>query len=273
MKKVFLLIVVLLFPLTEHFNTTEVYAQTKNKRIYSCAYDGFVNMREGPSFSAKKVGRFCNGPQGAIMLGAIGEWIKIDVAGTIGYVPKKYTQETPTIEYTGDVTVDWIEGLWTRNGSILMVHNNGTWEKGYDYPQFYGTYIMQNNEVKFHTIEQNVVDTDSQYYEAMMADWIEPICIEENCLGDWKRATYVTSEELEELGESEDGYALGYGAITEKDFKSAGLNLREIIESEVTPLNRGAKKKEVHGCIYIDGTPHLVNSKEDIETLLQNYLK
>jgi hypothetical protein len=75
---------------------------------------------------------------------------------------------------------------------------------------------------------------------------------------------------LEELGESEDDYALGYGAITEKDFKK-GSGLRELIENgDRLWESHAEKKKEVHGCIYIDGNPHLVNSKEDIQTLLNN---
>ena len=129
MKRFFLLMSVLLLSSLGFILTTEALAQTNEKRIYSCAFDGFVNMREKPSFSADKVGKFNNGPDGAILLEKLGDWVKIDASGTIGYVPTKYTQETPTIPYTGKASADWIEGVWSLNRAhVLLVYNNGTWE-------------------------------------------------------------------------------------------------------------------------------------------------
>ena len=29
------------------------------------------------------------------------------------------------------------------------------------------------------------------------------------------------------------------------------------------------KEQDIHGCIYINGKPHLINSKEDIESILK----
>lgn len=40
------------------------------------------------------------------------------------------------------------------------------------------------------------------------------------------------------------------------------------IPIEVLINGQEAKNADIHGCIYVEGTPHLVNSKEDIERLL-----
>lgn len=219
MKRFFILMAILLLS-PSGIIATEVSAQTNEKRIYSCAFDGFVNMREEPSFSAKKVGKFNNGPEGAVLLEHLGEWVKIDASGTIGYVPTKYTQETPTIAYTGDVSVDWIEGIWKQGGTSLKIYNNGTWEKGYDFEQARGKYILQNNEIKFMT---------TRSHDEMAFNEVLPINREENRLGDYERGDFLTPEEYEEMSE-EDGY--DYGSVSKEEFRAAGKQLLEEIESQ-----------------------------------------
>lgn len=219
MKRFFLLLMAILLLSPSGIIATEVSAQTNEKRIYSCAFDGFVNMREEPSSSAKKVGKFNNGPEGAVLLEHLGEWVKIDASGTIGYVPTKYTQETPTIAYTGDVSVDWIEGIWKQGGTSLKIYNNGTWEKGYDFEQARGKYILQNNEIKFMT---------TRSHDKMAFNEVLPINREENRLGDYERGDFLTPEEYEEMSE-EDGY--DYGSVSKEEFRAAGKQLLEEIES------------------------------------------
>ncbi len=66
------------------------------QKIYSNAYDGFVNIRQEPNSKAKVVGVLRNGPEGAVLLGTEGEWKKIDCNGVVGYVYEQHVQFTPT---------------------------------------------------------------------------------------------------------------------------------------------------------------------------------
>lgn len=119
--------------------------------VYSYAFDGHLNMRATPSFNAKIVGKFRNGPQGANLLQDLGGWSKIEYNGIEGYVVSRYLQRTPTIPYTGRVGVNWIEGCWWQFYGYC-IFNNGYWEKGYNFAFEKGYYVMQNNEVKLVTV-------------------------------------------------------------------------------------------------------------------------
>ena len=43
-------------------------------RIYSNAYDGYVNVRQGPSAKSAKLGKLKNGPDYRVQLGVQGTW-------------------------------------------------------------------------------------------------------------------------------------------------------------------------------------------------------
>ena len=91
-------------------------------RVYSNAYDGFVNIRQSPSSKAPILGVLKNGPDGAILLGAEGEWKKIDYNGIVGYVYEKYVQDTPTevYEYWGLLRKDASNYQFTENDLSLL---------------------------------------------------------------------------------------------------------------------------------------------------------
>lgn len=96
----------LLFALVVLFSVTTLSAQNANTRyrgsakpgdiVYSNAYDGFVNMRQTASYKAAKVGEFKNGT-GAVMLENLGEWMKIEVSGIVGYVPSRLLSLRPFV--------------------------------------------------------------------------------------------------------------------------------------------------------------------------------
>ena len=71
-------------------------------KVYSNAYDGFVNIRQAPQSKAPILGVLNNGPEGAILLGTEGEWKKINCNGIVGYVFGKYVQDTPTEVFHGE---------------------------------------------------------------------------------------------------------------------------------------------------------------------------
>ncbi len=72
------------------------------QKVYSNAYDGFVNIRQAPQSNAPIVGMLRNGPEGAILLDTEGEWKKINCNGIVGYVFGKYVQDTPTEVFHGE---------------------------------------------------------------------------------------------------------------------------------------------------------------------------
>lgn len=143
MKRILLLVVCLM-------TSVAIYAQAN--KVYSCAYDGYVNMRQQPTTKSAKVGQFRNGPEGATVLENLGSWLKIRTAnGITGYVLSRFVQDTPTVAYTGRVSADWVEGIW-MSGFPITIYGNGYWETGNDWCFAKGYYIMQNNEVKLVTV-------------------------------------------------------------------------------------------------------------------------
>lgn len=159
----------LLFALVVLFSVTTLSAQNANTRyrgsakpgdiVYSNAYDGFVNMRQTASYKAAKVGEFKNGT-GAVMLENLGEWMKIEVSGIVGYVPSRFVQDRPTHAYTGSATVDQIV-----NVGLLNVFDNGYWERGYNFAYERGYYILQRNEIKFVVVCRLRHDTPELVWE------------------------------------------------------------------------------------------------------------
>ena len=212
------------------FNTDVevVSSRMSGQRVYSCAYDGFTNIREDSSFSAKVIGQFRNGPEGAILLEDLGEWMRIDIAGQIGYVVSKYVRDTPSVAYTGDITVDWIEGIWVSDdGFVLLIFNNGTWERGYDYASVYGKYLLQNKNELVLTPVWELDAVDFSWVSAKDED-IRVVKINkakkllEYSGTDYHKDEYVSQKD-------EEYYE--YGCLTKSEFKSKGKELLQLIEN------------------------------------------
>ena len=156
MKRGLLTLLVAIFALGASLEAPASAPVTQHREVvYSCAFEGHLNMRAQPSFSAKIVGKFRNGPHGAFRLKNLGGWSLVEVNGVVGYVVSRYLQHTPTIPYTGRVGLSWIEGWWeTKEMPFweLRIYNNGYWSAWYYRTYYSGYYIMQNNEVKFVTV-------------------------------------------------------------------------------------------------------------------------
>lgn len=102
----------------ERYDENVGYMNEENlPRVYSNAYDGFVNIRQTPESKAPILGVLKNGPEGAVLLGREGEWLKIDCNGIVGYVYEKYVQDTPTevFEYWGLLRKDASNYRFTEN--------------------------------------------------------------------------------------------------------------------------------------------------------------
>ena len=119
-------------------------------KVYSKAYDGYLNVRAQPTTQGQILGRLSNGPEGAVLLSVEGKWTKVRVNGVEGYVWSADIQTTPTEPVYVDAAAvigDWyneefLGGNWydkltiKSNGKFVRdawfgvdnnAQENGTW--------------------------------------------------------------------------------------------------------------------------------------------------
>lgn len=179
-------------------------------RVYCCAYDGYVNMRQTPSQQAAKVGKFKNGPTGAILIQNYGDWMQIDNNGTRGYVPSRYVQDEPTVAYVGSATARDISGIWIVRGpyNVYNIYDNGYWMAyGNHFPIAFGYYIMQKNEIKLIAAEKiapNHFDNYGNLQYLPTKEVYDTIAI--SSLNSETRVRFLTGYEPEEEVEGIDPY-------------------------------------------------------------------
>ena len=124
-------------------------------KVYSKAYDGYLNVRAQPTTKGQILGRLSNGPEGAELLGVEGKWTKVRVNGVVGYVWSADLQRTPTEPVYVDAAAvigEWhaeesIGGNWYNkitiksNGKFVKIESidsdsneqvNGTWSLSLD---------------------------------------------------------------------------------------------------------------------------------------------
>lgn len=196
------------------------------RRVYSNAYDAFVNIRESTQPKSPVVGAFKNGPDGAVLLEAGKEWTKIDYDGIVGYVHSKYIQDAPTVAYTGSATIDDIAGVYSGEYTMYL-WDDGTWERGYDFPFLFGKFIFQNNEVKLIPTQRIDPSTSKieKYDDARSEAESEilPIDLAHHKIGDWEKQPFLTKQDIEKIKEDypeeEWGYAISQSGISKEDFK------------------------------------------------------
>ncbi len=192
------------------------------KSIYSRAYDGFVNIHKEPSYSSENVGKFRNGPEGAILLEDQGEWTKIDMGGVVGYVASKYVQDTPTVAYTGTVDVNWLEGVWAASGyDRIEIFNNGVF-RSFPTAQV-GTWILQNNEIKFTLVYSEEEEEDEEEDQTVFTETL-PIKQSPDALGEYRRQRFYSQQEIDQM-------IGGRGAYSKTGFRETGSNLLTMVES------------------------------------------
>ena len=120
--------------------------------VYCNSYDGYLNIRSTPSSKGEKLGKFKNGPEGAIKLSESGSWVEIDYNGVVGYVSKKHVVTYPTKAVTVDVDEKWLTGPWypSHRNFAYIIFNNGTYTVQYEYGTLaYGTYHLEGDEIIF----------------------------------------------------------------------------------------------------------------------------
>ena len=124
-----------------------------SSKVYSNAYDGYINIRDSSTSKGTIIGKFKNGPDGAICLSQTGEWTKINYKGVTGYVYTKYLSDTPTEEVTLNIDGNWLKGIW-RNAEeqyAYLIFNNGTFAlQSASGTLAYGTYMLKGNDIEFN---------------------------------------------------------------------------------------------------------------------------
>lgn len=100
-------------------------------KVYSNAYDGFLNIRASASAKSNKIGELKNGPEGALVLSVEGKWTKVDLNGVVGFVNNAYVQSTPT--EPAYIMPESVIGTWTNQEVAyshyddLIIFDNGTY--------------------------------------------------------------------------------------------------------------------------------------------------
>ena len=120
--------------------------------VYCNSYDGYLSIRSTPSSKGEKIGKFKNGPEGAIRLSETGSWVEVDCNGVVGYVAKKYVVTYPTKAVTVDIDEKWLVGPWypSHRNYAYLIFNNGTYTVQYEYGTLaYGTYQVEGDEIIF----------------------------------------------------------------------------------------------------------------------------
>ena len=141
---------------TQTQESTAAPVQNPNEiRIYSNAFDGFVNIRQAPTTKSKIIGRLNNGNDYLVQVGIQGKWTIVMLQDQIGYVSSAIVGYTPWKPVTLGIDADWIEGAYECCVSIgdwgldLLVFNNGKFAitEG-AYAQFaYGTWKFEGADI------------------------------------------------------------------------------------------------------------------------------
>ncbi|MBR6655072.1 MAG: hypothetical protein IKL20_00510 [Alistipes sp.] len=127
-------------------------------RIYSNAYDGFVNVRDAPTTKSTVLGKLRNGEDYLVQVGAEGNWIAVKWHGMTGFVNKSVVGKNPWKPVYIDVSADEIAGCYFFDGdcTTLLIFNNGKYAtvSGSEYGYIdleYGTWKFEGTEIVLKT--------------------------------------------------------------------------------------------------------------------------
>ena len=129
-------------------------------RIYSNAYDGFVNVRAQPSAKSAKLGRLNNGNDYLVKLGVQGKWTIVKWQNGIGYVNSTVVGYTPWKPVYLGVDGDSLQGAYFMDEggdyfAYYLVFNNGKFAYIQDGKragdQYYGTWKLEGTDIIFTT--------------------------------------------------------------------------------------------------------------------------
>ena len=120
--------------------------------VYANSYDGYLNVRAQPTTRSQVLGTLRNGPEGAVLLGVEGKWVKVRVNGIEGYVWAADTQSYPSDPV--NISADSVIGEWVwcdenAHFDSCTIESNG---------KFYMSgYLSMETSGKWHLSGNNLV--------------------------------------------------------------------------------------------------------------------
>lgn len=166
-------------------------------RVYANAYDGYVNIRQGPSTKHKIIGRLNNGDGYLVQLGVQGNWIAVKWQNTVGYVNSSIVGYTPWKPVYLGVDADWIQGIYTNFYTCYLIFNNGKYMHEHQYGDMeYGTWRFEGNEIVFTTKYVTEHGKSFDYY--IGKETREIVDVAGQKIGDIAKRPYMTPREYDE---------------------------------------------------------------------------
>ena len=119
-------------------------------RVYSNAYDGFVNVRQAPTLKSTVLGKLKNGEEYLVQLGVQGNWVVVDWYGMTGYVNKSVVGSTPWKPVYLNVDSNWLQGWYTNGYTSYLVFSNGKYASVHQYGDLtYGVWRFEGTDIVF----------------------------------------------------------------------------------------------------------------------------
>ena len=121
-------------------------------RVYSNAYDGYVNIRQAPTTKSAILGRLKNGDDFLPQVSVEGNWIAVQYQGTIGYVAKSAAGYNPWKPVYLGVDGNSVQGMYSNGYYAYLVFSNGKFACLHQYgAMYYGTWKFEGMDIIFTT--------------------------------------------------------------------------------------------------------------------------
>lgn len=120
--------------------------------VYSNSYDGYLNVRAQPTTKSQVLGTLRNGPEGAVLLGVEGKWVKVRVNGIEGYVWAADTQSYPSDPVNisaASVIGEWVWCDENAHFDSCTIESNGNF--------YLSGYLSMETSGKWHLSGNNLV--------------------------------------------------------------------------------------------------------------------
>lgn len=185
-------------------------------RIYSNAYDGYVNVRAQPNAKAAKLGKLRNGTEYLVKLGTQGNWTIVKWQETIGYINSSLVGETPWKPVYLDIDGDSIQGVYGYDplDKVYLIFSNGKFAYFHEAMAsaddscdlYYGTWRFEGWDIIFTTkyITEEGKRRNASHIGAevrlpvkkdFVGDYYTRFCENENCY-DFGHVSIMTMEEF-----------------------------------------------------------------------------
>ena len=134
-------------------------------RVYSNAYDGYVNVRQGPTLKSTVLGKLRNGDEYLVQLGVQGNWIAVNWHGMTGYVNKSVVGSKPWKPVYLDIDGNSFQGWYTDGYTSYLVFSNGKYAAVHHYGDLaYGVWLFEGSDVIFKTRSVTDYGRSCSYY-------------------------------------------------------------------------------------------------------------